>query len=844
MKRYDGIVLREIIKHKKRSIFTLLAIICSISVLIFIGEVNNLSKIAKVENIKFLYEDIHGKLKNIKGEDALKLKQNSLVGNIGYSFIEENIIRTDHEDGGWSETPELIYYMDEEYIKNIIQEEFMEFQGRYPKNNKEVVIVNPSDKNIKIGDTQVLGKKERTVVGIMKTLDENPFMDHWKISGIEDVKSLDKVNANIKLKEEKNMADKLKEIAKSIGVSEIKVNGEKDEKYLFINKLLITTLGEEVRVGDSISYPNNGNKILERVVLVGLVILIYISINVGMKEKRKTYATLKCIGASNGQIRFLMLKESFLMMLFSIIPGVLLGECIFLSLKESVLRVSNEWGIDITYTVNFRNIIVVIIVAIIIVILASLIPMIWLSKVRPIEGIKTFENSKSKKIKSKFIRKVFGYECELGYKNLMKDKKGTLGIVLAISVMLITFNTFASYYKFELSKIEGKLGVMGRDLSMTSYAYEEGSDEKAKKIIEKYEDYIDYSRLTIYDYVLLRIEGLDKEIIRDSQACKYYDEEKNIITSVNAGPSIITLNDKGFNNLKPYINGKKISLEEFKRDGVIFFTNGDEGAIYPPKDRDEIKIHINQGEKIYGFKNFWEGDSEIGKFIVPKDEETITKDLNVMGTVYLETINGSYDQNMGRQNGIIISEEMAKELKIKSTFDARYSLEFKTKKLREEHIKSLEKDIEQHEEILYFNTIEMRQEQIAYLNSIAKIIFVILGILMGLMILSIVNIRDITMNDRRKEFGTLFSFGMDRKMLKKTLIYEGIIQMIFSLVIGNVASIMILKYLKESIMKFTFSYWILVIGSIGIVVICILNILNSVRKLTPKNTIDLMRKVD
>lgn len=215
-----------------------------------------------------------------------------------------------------------------------------------------------------------------------------------------------------------------------------------------------------------------------------------------------------------------------------------------------------------------------------------------------------------------------------------------------------------------------------------------------------------------------------------------------------------------------------------------------------------------------------------------------------MGTTYLETVNGSYYEIMGRFNGIIISENLAKELNLSSIQEERYIFEFKNTELREKYIKELEQDIENNEYSYFLNTAQMREEKLEYLNSLAKVIYTLLGFIIALMILSIINIKDIVLNNRKKEFGTLFSLGMDKKMLRKSLIYEGVFQGVIALIIGNITSVWILLYLQDTVKKFTFSYEILLIGSLGIMVICMLNILNSVRRLSPKNAIDLMRNIE
>lgn len=610
MKRYDGIVFREIIKRRKRTVFTLLSIIFSLAILILVGEANNLSHVGKLANEKFIWGDTHGKIVNITGEQGLKLKQNSLIKDIGYSIRENYTKREDYEDGGCRETTEEVFYADKEYFDIILLKDFFEMEGRYPKNESEVILVNPSDINIKIGDKTTVKDKKRTIVGILNTKEKNPVMDHYKILGIEDIGKLPKVTANIRLVEEKNMAETIKEIGKSIDVTYVFDNGSpnvapEDKPYIDINIGVIKELGEEIRIGETLIYPNKSSEILQAVLIIALIFLTYITINVSVKDKKKVYSMLKCIGASNGQIRGLILKEGIIMAVLAIVPGIILGEVIFYGLKDNLLNVINEWGLGIEYNLNLKVIITAIFLVFIVTILASLIPMIWVSRLSPIEGIREGKLKGSKRrVRSKFIRKILGVEGEIAYKNLRRDKGSLVGLTLTMTIALVIFNTFTSYYNFSLNETEKKIGVMARDL-MISNAWgvlePEETRGEIEKILDKYKEYGDYSRVSYYS-PLLRIQNIDGETIKDSQAYKYYDEEANIITGINSGSAIISIGDKGFEDLLPYINGKKITLEEFKNNGVIFFSNGDEGAIHPPKDRDDIKIYVND-ENTHEFEN-------------------------------------------------------------------------------------------------------------------------------------------------------------------------------------------------------------------------------------------------
>ncbi|WP_317311978.1 FtsX-like permease family protein [Clostridium thermobutyricum] len=847
MKSYDEIALKELIKHKKRTVFTLLGIILGLAMLIFLGEVNNLNKQYELQVNKYDTGDKHSKFLNINGEQASKLLNNSLIEKVGFTYTHREVTRYENSEG-YSEITEEIFYADKNYLEEILMNDSYEIEGRIPLSDDEIIIGNKKTINKKIGDKiNVLGK-DRVVVGFITNILDIGASDR-KILGIKDVSQMKSVNAHIKLINEKNIVKSIKEIGKDIGVTEFlnwnevsEVPRDKPLIDLNINRILL--LGEKITLGRDIYYPDKSTAILQGILILALIFFTYISINASVKEKKKAYFMFKCIGASNGQIRRLILKESLIVSVMSIIPGIILGEIIFLGVRERLLEIINEYGIDIRSTINFKIILIAVIISLIVCIISSLIPMIWVSKLSPIEGIKD-ENLKGrkKKIKSSFIRKIFGYEAELAYKNLKSDKVNLIGLTLAMVISLTIFNVFTSYYTFKLKEVKQDLGVMTRDLDIYNFVNEDERQRKIEDVLEKYKDFGNYSTRTSYTPVV-RIEGIDKEVLKDSQNYIYFDKDEKVIISREYG-CIFTINDKFFNDLMPYIDGKNINLEEFKKNGAILFSNKEKGAIYPPKERNDIRVLMNY--EIMEYENY---ESELGKVnkpIIPKNAKTDVLDLNLMGTIYLETFFGSRENWEGNYIGIIISDSLSQNLKSKQ--GKKYAFEFKNKKLRDEYMPKLEKDLEEvikedDYKSTVFNSVEYLEEETAKMRSIALVIYTILILIIAMSIVSLINIRDIILNNRKKEFGIMFAVGMDKVMLRKSLVYEGLIQCLIALIIGNGITLGIFEVIQNFEKKFSFSYGVMILGTLIIIIVSILNTLNSIRRLGLDKPVEMIRSID
>lgn len=846
MKSYDEIALKELIKHKKRTVFTLLGIIFGLVMLIFLGEVNNLNKQYELQANKYATGDKHSKFLNINGEQASKLLNNSLIEKVGFTYTHREVTRYEHSEG-YSEITEEIFYADKSYLEKILMNDSYEIEGRIPLSEDEIIIGNKETINKKIGDKiNVLGK-DRVVVGFITNVLDIGASDR-KILGIKDVSQMKSVNAHIKLINEKNIVKSIKEIGKDIGVTEFLNWNEvsevpRDKPLIDLNIDRILLLGEKITLGRDIYYPDKSTVILQGILILALIFFTYISINASVKEKKKAYFMLKCIGASNGQIRRLILKESLIVSVISIIPGIILGEIIFLGIRERLLGIINEYGIDIRSTINFKIILIAVIISLIVCIISSLIPMIWVSKLSPIEGIKDGNlKGRKKKIKSSFIRKIFGYEGELAYKNLKSDKVNLIGLTLAMVISLTIFNVFTSYYTFKLKEIKRILGATARDFQTINYLNDDKIYNELENILSKYKEIGSYAKKITYT-PFIRIEGLDKDILKDSQNYAYFDKNKEVVMPRNWGYTYV-INDKYFNDLLPYIDGNNINLEEFKNNGAILFSNEEKGAIYSPKNRNNIRVYMDDEiEKTESFKTEL---GEVHKPIISKGAKTDVLNLNLMGTVYLETVFGELEKSDGNFIGIIISESTAKNLK--SKFDEQYIFEFKNESLRAEYMPKIEKDLKElfkddYENIIY-DTAKAVERETVRIHSIALIIYLILMMIVAMAIISLINIRDIILNNRKKEFGIMFAVGMDKVMLRKSLIYEGLIQCLIALIIGNGITLVIFEVIQNFEKKFSFSYGVMILGTLIIIIVSILNTLNSIRRLNLDKPIEMIRSID
>lgn len=830
MRNYRNIVGKEILNNKKRSLLTLLGIIFGVALMIFLGEVDYLNYRYKLAEEEMAWGKAHAEFYNIDFDTVIKLKNNSLLDSVGIS----KWIPIENEESD--------YFMigDTDYFENILRKDFYEIEGRFPISEDEISLGNKYKDKYKVGDRIKVQGRERRIVGsiVHKNLEYGQGLIGY--IGIDDLKSTDKLNVLVKLKKEKNMMATITEIGDELGIEISNIVGE-DETFSVAGPK-INLLGEDVEYGGSFYPAKKSNNILQIIIVIALILLTYITINTSVKEKRKSYATLKCLGANNGQIRSLIIKEGILFAIFSIVPGVILGEIIFFITEGKLLGVINKIGFRLPYEFNIKTVLTTIIIVIFICIIASLMSMVGMSKLAPIEGIKgNTVRRKKRRVRSRFIRKSFGYEAELAYKNLVSDKANFIGITLTMIISLIIFNVFTSYYEFSLKQIKEKSGVMERDIKVN----DSNENKGIKEFLKKYDNVGEISSVREFNR-LVRIEGLDDEVIKDSLNYRVFDEKTGEIVTKNFFMNIAVVNDKYFNDLMPYINGNNLSLEKFKDNGVILSSNKENGALYKPKKENKIKIKI---DKIDDVDVKW-GRVKAEKIQKIDSKKTKESNLNLIGTIYNEVLLGPNHLFDEECLGLIISESTAKKINLEDidNWNNRYHFEFNNDKDREENLEKMIKEFEESREEKSegyientFKEIEKVKEEV---DAVASLIYTILFFIMTITILSLINVRDINLNNRKKEFGIMFTLGMDKKMLRKNLMYEGFIQGVLAVGIGNILSLIIFNIIKNGEKKFEFSIGIMIIGSMIIAIIIVLNTLNAIKRLKTENPVEMIKNID
>ena len=415
--------------------------------------------------------NVHAVFNNLTGEQIDNLKADDRIANAGVSDTDLAIsgIQLDNDKEDRFRTGNIAYG-DPDYFKQMI---VSDYEGRFPENADEIAVeesfLADNDLDIQVGDTLDF------IAGNRYSTDENGEKTYWAgnwnssesferlseescrvtavlhgnrpTTGFDIIRGMDKgavpVNNSVRICLEnldRTAIRQIKEIVGEYGITDYAINTE----------IMLSVFAFE---GGSDSFRSLFLMmgIALAVVIGTAIILIYNSFGLSLAEKIRYLGMLASVGATGRQKRSSIYYESVLLGIPGIILGIilgLLGSYITLNLLGRRILESNmiagTEGISgtIPLVVSLPLILVIAAGAAVTVLLSALVPALRASKITPVDALRQNNTIKVKSGRLKvnpLIKRIFGYEGELAYKNIKRNGlKGTV-ITVSIAVSIILF---------------------------------------------------------------------------------------------------------------------------------------------------------------------------------------------------------------------------------------------------------------------------------------------------------------------------------------------------------------------------------------------------------------------
>ncbi len=574
------------------------------------------------------------------------------------------------------------------------------------------------------------------------------------------------------------------------------------------------------------------------IIMVGSVSLIYNAFAISVSERSRQLGMLSSVGATKKQKRNSVLFEGAVIGAISIPIGFLSGvlglAVTFYFINE---KLTNAFGFTETLRVAVTpsTIVFAIIVSVLTIFISVYIPARRASKISAIDAIRQSEDIKltRKKIKtSKFVRKVFGFEAEIGLKNLKRNKKRYVATVFSLFISIVLFLSVAFFTDTLKRTVELTQDGQNYDIEVTFDKNEQLTKED-QDIIEEIKQFSD-----VTDSNLVRsgwLETLIDEKYIPEESKDQIEEEYSSDAEVPFGVYFHVLEDDA---LEEFADEAGVSKEQLHDpdsiQGIIInwtsIIDVDENAY-----KEQRAMDIQQGEEITLAVENYQVDEivDIGQLTVAGISNTFP-----MG---VEPIRYQLGVN------VVISETGYEQLHIDEydfIFPPYYKLYLTSSDAIQtgDEIAALD-----YPSLSMFNFAKMNQDDQQFSFVISVFVYGFITLITLISIANIFNTITTSIALRKREFGMLKSVGMTPKGFNKMIRYESIFYGLKALLYGLPISIglMYLMHIALSdgfILTFKIPWIPVGIVIVAVFVIVSISMLYASAKLKKQNIIDALKQ--
>ena len=508
MKIMNKLTLRYLKQNKKRTIFTILSNVLSVTMINAVGISLNSAmkyyqKVIEINQGNYHYQLTVSKKKSF---DYIK-KDNQ---------IQSYYITNAKEYNYKNHSGFVLKRGDSAYFKNRNKKQDIE-KGRLPEKPNELAIskfyLKEIDPSKNIGDFITIkddDSKSHTfkIVGLIKSYEAT---DYYEILSYIDLDNKEQYTISITDKDvSKNIFTHAFELQKQI--SELEnvelVRLSYNSSYLAIQNVFVED-------SDSIFLMvYNLVAIILTIIMIASIIIIYQAFNLSTNDRIQYLGMLASVGATPNQKKKSVYFEGLILMIISLPIGLLLSYVgLFVTFNFiNHLDIIVNTGISIQTKVSLQFTIIAITLSVITVFISLILPANKLSKISVLDALKKSDEIKvkSKKLKTNFLsRKIFNYQYQLAIKNYKRQGRRAKGIILSLVLSMVLFVSIFSFSNLMQQEIISSKAYDLYDVNV-NIAEEKKEIDKFKNILDKndkvegyYYKCLDYNFLANIDFSYL-----------------------------------------------------------------------------------------------------------------------------------------------------------------------------------------------------------------------------------------------------------------------------------------------------------------------------------------------------
>lgn len=772
---------KHLIMNKKRTIVTIVGIILSTALMVGIGLLLSTFRESMIQEVIMERGDYNARIDDISKSNLAIIDNNSNVKN----YITRNYLGYDRIPNDETISYFKLFSVDDAYMSHLTL-----IEGRLPKNSQEIVIpkylYEQYSETLKIGNTLNLSIGDRYYEG--KPVPDNaPYYEGEYINNPKEYKltivgvierdyyedseigcfiyttglTSDKMDVFITYKKVNKTYENTESIAKSLGI----LQGDEYYDRVEYNTSLLALHGTS-------NYSNLINSmagmliIMLSLVSIACVIVIYNSFAISVMERKKQFGLFSSIGATKRQIKSTVLYEAMIVSLIGIPLGILsayLGIYVVVLIMNNLLKGMFSVGFHLSTYPLF--IIIPIIFMVITIFVSASIPAKRASKISPIEAIRLNDDIKikSKKVKSpKIIRKLFGIEGDIAYKNMRRNKKKYRITVVSLFISIVLFISFSGYMAYFLASADSYLAIPEVDV-IVRYDPKNSDPEVIKSIknnssVEDYMEYLDVPATTNTDMFDAYTKNFQNFLVDNDY---YQKHDEPYYKAIN----FIVLSNESYRKYLNMIGGKEELPILYNNFNSIVYNTG--------------------SRKSYNMNRYNNTNKTITIFSEPtnslEDGSIQYKELFKIDKYYLSNNEfiglGIYDGVITEV--IIISSDMAEEYQL-ITDEPTVQYGYTNIHIKAPNYKNLDKMIEEYDKegrLSFINYVNVKEEMKMENNIILAIKILVYGFITLVTLIGVTSVFN-TINTsialRRKEFAVLRSIGLTPSGFNKMLRFESL----------------------------------------------------------------------
>lgn len=772
---------KHLTMNKKRTIVTIVGIILSTALMVGIGLLLSTFRESMIQEVIMERGDYNARIDDISKSNLAIIDNNSNVK----SYITRNYLGYDRIPTDETISYFKLFSVDDAYMSHLTL-----IEGRLPKNSQEVVIpkylYEQYSETLKIGNTLNLSIGDRYYEG-KQVPDNAPYYEGEYINNPKEYKltivgvierdyyedseigcfiyttglTSDKMDVFITYKKVNKTYENTESIAKSLGIFQ----GDEYYDRVEYNTSLLALHGTS-------NYSNFINSmtgmliIMLSLVSIACVIVIYNSFAISVMERKKQFGLFSSIGATKRQIKSTVLYEAMIVSLIGIPLGILsayLGIYVVVLIMNNLLKGMFSVGFHLSTYPLF--IIIPIIFMIITIFVSASIPAKRASKISPIEAIRLNDDIKikSKKVKSpKIIRKLFGIEGDIAYKNMRRNKKKYRITVVSLFISIVLFISFSGYMTYFLASADSYLAIPEVDV-IVRYDPKNSDPEVIKSIknnssVEDYMEYLGVSATTNTDMFDAYTKNFQNFLVDNDY---YQKHDEPYYKAIN----FIVLSNESYRKYLNMIGGKEELPILYNNFNSIVYNTG--------------------SRKSYNMNRYNNTNKTITIFSEPtnslEDGSVQYKELFKIDKYYLSNNEfvglGIYDDIITEV--IIISSDMAEEYQLIAD-EPTVQYGYTNIHIKAPNYKNLDKMIEEYDKesrLSFINYVNVKEEMKMENNMLLAIKILVYGFITLVTLIGVTSVFN-TINTsialRRKEFAVLRSIGLTPSGFNKMLRFESL----------------------------------------------------------------------